>query len=144
MIEDSLTWGHVVAALGSTLGVAGVIYGKRADSRTTRDQTAQQSQQTAATVERETLNAADARWQAMLDQQRKDFEALLDPMRQSIADLTGKVAVLEAALDAKDIKLTEAIEFIRELLAVIRQNAPGLTPPDVPLSLAADVHPRRQ
>ncbi|NKR32289.1 hypothetical protein GS504_15575 [Rhodococcus hoagii] len=144
MIEDSLNWGHVVAALGSMLGAGGVIYGKLAERRTAIEESAKHSQQVAVSDEREAHNAADARWQAMLDQQRKDFEALLDPMRQSIADLTGKVAALETALDDKEDSLRAAIEFIRELLAWIRQHSPGLTPPDVPPSLAADVHPRRR
>ncbi|WP_336881375.1 hypothetical protein [Rhodococcus globerulus] len=144
MIEDSLNWGHVVAVVGSSLGIAGIVYGKRADARTARDESAQRTQLATADDEREAHQAADARWQAMLDQQRQDFLALLDPMRQSISDLNGKVAALETALDDKEDSLRAAIEFIRELLAWIRLHSPDLTPPDVPPSLAADVNSRRR
>lgn len=83
--------------------------------------------------------AVDARWAKMLENQREDFNALLEPMRQSITDLEGKVDKLQTELRAERVRFRSAIRFIRELLQFIDTHAPAPHPPAIPLDLADDL-----
>lgn len=83
--------------------------------------------------------ATDARWQAMLESQRKHFESLLDPMRQQIADLEENVGELKTELRTERGLFKIAMRFIRELLSFVDQHVPGSHPPQIPAELADDL-----
>ena len=146
---DSLTWSHIVAIATSAFGVGGIGYGARVSYLATRDTNDTNESAASADSQRRAF-------ETVAEQQRKDFEVLLSPLRESIAEeksarvateekvatLETKVATLESALDSKETVLRSAVAFIRELLTWIDMHS-DLTPPGVPEPLIDDVDPRR-
>ena len=79
---------------------------------------------TSAEAEATTTSAATA----LLDTQRKNFESLLDPMREELTRLRGRVARLEDRLAEEQSLRRHAIAYIRTLLAVVHAHAPEHQP----------------
>lgn len=107
MLQNLITTMAAIAALiGPMLGYA-------SGARTTR----QQAQAAARDDDRDDAEHIARQWQAMLDNQRKDFELLLAPMRDRIDGLEAKVTILEATLDRIRPLYRTALDHIREWLA---------------------------
>ncbi len=116
------TIGAVLAAL---IGSFGAVYATRVKSRDDeRDN------------DREDAAANDARWQAMLDNQRKDFELLLAPMRADLESVRREVAELRTLYDRIRALFRTACDYIRTL----RARWPAGDPiPEIPSELIDEV-----
>lgn len=64
----------------------------------------------------------------MLDTQRKSFEGLLNPMREELNRLRGRVTRLEDRLAEEQTVRRHAVAYIQVLLTVIRLHAPDQQP----------------
>ncbi|MFI8660698.1 hypothetical protein ACIGKR_11970 [Rhodococcus qingshengii] len=137
---DSLTWSHLVGFAGSAVGLIGGGYGVRMNYLSTRDTNDTNETTTAADNQRKAF-------EAFAEQQRKDFEVLLTPMRDDITRLTEKVArleevvtVKEAIIRAKDVVIASAVTLIHLLIGQRREDAPAI---DIPEPLVGYVDTQR-
>ncbi|MCZ4557994.1 hypothetical protein O4215_20745 [Rhodococcus maanshanensis] len=121
----------VLGFFGVVTGAAGVWHANRTKSR-------QDTALAGRDDDREDRTATDARWQAMLDSQRKDFETLLEPMRTQLDGLTTKVTLLEAALDKVSGYYRAALDYIRQLRHWGADPSAGPMP-EIPAKLAEQV-----
>lgn len=88
---------------------------------------------------REDTTANDARWAAMLDSQRKDFDLILEPIRTELAGVKREVAEVRSELNIVRRVKDAAVDYARQLLTWARLVAPHETPPPVPALLADEV-----
>ncbi|RYF58698.1 MAG: hypothetical protein EOO27_11695 [Comamonadaceae bacterium] len=122
----------LAAVIAALAGLAGAVYGARKTAATNI---------TIATADdqREDTQTNDARWQAMLESQRKDFDLVLEPIRTEIRDLRTEVATLSAALDTVRRVKNAAVEHIRRLIVWAHSHAPGVELPPLPDILTDEV-----
>lgn len=115
----------LTAILGPLLGFLGGLYANRVKARDdSRDN------------DREDAAANDARWQAMLDNQRKDFELLLAPMRADLESVRREVAELRTLYDRIRSLYRTACDYIRTLRARWPVGDPV---PEIPTELIDEV-----
>lgn len=86
--------------------------------------------------EADTDTQIDARWQAMLDQQREGFNAQLAPMRDDIADLRSRVEGLTEDVHKRDGIIATLAAYVREILTEWRAHHPLMEPPAPPGSIS--------
>lgn len=78
----------------------------------------------------------DARWQAMLKEQR---ESLIDPLSKEVERLSGEVEQLREGLRSMTSRYRAAIRTLRAYVAWIAEHMPDETPPPIPPELADDL-----
>ena len=90
------------------------------------------------TQELEEDKVLDARWQAMLDQQKKN---LIDPLVERVKEQQQELNELRGKIDEVKHKYWRAVKLARELYSYIAVNIPpgGEPPPSVPSELTEDL-----
>ncbi|MDH6282792.1 hypothetical protein [Prescottella agglutinans] len=74
-----------------------------------------------------------------LESQRSDFQAIVGPLRDEIADLRSRVVKLEDERREDKRRFGVAVDYVRVLLAFIRSRWPTEVLPPVPLELSDEV-----
>lgn len=122
------TWvGILLALLGTLLGTGGIaaILKARYDRK--------QGIESHEVVEDD---AIASRWEAL---SKAQVEVLLNPLRERLSEVEGKVKALEVELDASRKKYWTAIPYIRVLLGLFHRHAPEVALPPIPVNIAEDV-----
>ncbi|WP_280247117.1 hypothetical protein [Nocardia abscessus] len=125
--------------IGQILGTFGTLAAAFAVWHAARTKARLDARTAAIDDEREDDQAADARWQAMLDQQRAHFEVIITPIQQDVESLRREVRDLHTALDVLRNRYRAAIDYIRALLGWSRAQPSADTMPPVPSQLADEV-----
>lgn len=73
---------------------------------------------------------------SITEQQRLGFESLLNPLRDELSDLRGRVTTLEAEVRAERDLRERIVAFTRTLLWTWRRKYPDDPPPATPESIA--------
>lgn len=74
-----------------------------------------------------------------LESQRADFQAIVGPLRDEIADLRSRVVKLEDERREDKRRFGLAVTYVRVLLAFIRSHAPNEPVPVAPTEIADEV-----
>ncbi|MGB3358130.1 MAG: hypothetical protein WA972_21065 [Rhodococcus qingshengii] len=67
----------------------------------------------------------------LLEQQRKDFEVILGPMREEIAELRGEVNVLKRTDRDRDGLIDDLLSWARSTIRWIEDKLPGTERPQL-------------
>lgn len=117
--------------LGPAFGAAGSAVGAFGIWHAARTKTAADREGVSRDDARDDERAIDDRWQAMLDNQRKDFDTILGPIRGELAELRAEVQ----ALRRMQSDYLAALDHIRSLRAW-GETAQAPTPmPPLPAAL---------
>ncbi|NQE86250.1 hypothetical protein [Nocardia terpenica] len=122
----------LIALAGVLAGAAGVWHASRTKTRT-------EAQAAAADDALDADRAVDARWQAMLEQQRADFALVITPIREDVDNLRREVRELHTALDVLRNRYRAAIDYLHALLGWARAQPAAATAPAVPAPLVDEV-----
>ncbi|MGW1740440.1 hypothetical protein ACWCPQ_16705 [Nocardia sp. NPDC001965] len=125
--------------LGHLSGLFGGMVAAFAVWHATRTKTAVEARNAAVDDEREGDQAVDARWQAMLEQQRAHFEVIITPIQADVESLRREVRDLHTALDVLRNRYRAAIDYVRVLLRWGRTQPDADSMPPVPTQIADEV-----
>ncbi|MDM7488700.1 hypothetical protein QT969_10395 [Rhodococcus sp. CSLK01-03] len=124
--------------IGPLSGLGGATVGAVFTWLGTRFKTKTEAEDAARDNDREDVAAVDARWQSMLEQQRKDFELILKPIREDLDSVRREVAELRALYDRVRSLYRTSLDHIRELRAKWPSDRISARP-DLPEPIRDDV-----
>ncbi|MBP2211074.1 hypothetical protein JOJ87_001418 [Rhodococcus ruber] len=101
--------------IGPLSGLGGATVGAVFTWLGTRFKTKAEAEDAARDNDREDVAAVDARWQSMLEQQRKDFELILKPIREDLDSVRREVAELRSLYDRVRSLYRTSLDHIRAL-----------------------------
>ncbi|WP_039823257.1 hypothetical protein [Nocardia testacea] len=125
--------------IGQLIGLLGGLAGAFAVWHAARTKTAVEARTAVADDEIERERLADERLRSMLDSQRADFEAIVQPLRDDVDVLRREVRELHSVIDALRARYRIALDYVRQLLSWARTRPDADTMPAVPQSIADEV-----
>lgn len=80
---------------------------------------------------------SEANANSFMDQQRKTFESMLEPLQSQVSDLRSRVDILESEVRQERDLRERVVSYTRTLLWAWRRHFPEHVPPPPPSSIAA-------
>ncbi len=121
------------------IGLVGVLAGAIGVWHAARTKAAIEARNASADDEIDRERLADERMAKMLNSQRADFEAIVQPLRDDVNVLRQEVRELHGVIDALRARYRVAIDYVRQLLSWARARSDGDTVPAIPQTIADEV-----